>query len=157
MKFMFCNIGKTDVEYIRQGIEDYTGRISHFIDFSIVDLPAVKHTKKTSPAELASREGDLILKAVSGANLIILLDEKGNEFTTHEFADWLKNIMNQGMKKIAFVTGGAYGFSENLYRDSSFQIALSKFTFTHQMARLIFVEQLYRALTIIRGIPYHNN
>ena len=157
MKFTLYNIGKTDVEYIRQGIEDYTGRISHFTDFSIIDLPAVKHTKKTSPDDLTSREGDMILKAVSGANLMILLDEKGKEFTTNEFSNWLKNVMNQGIKKIAFVTGGAYGFSENLYRNSSFQIALSKFTFTHQMARLIFVEQFYRALTIVKGIPYHNN
>ena len=157
MKLTLYNTGKTDITYIGQGIEEYKKRINHFVDFSVVDLPAVKHTKNMSPAELTDREGELILNAVTGNNLLILLDEKGREFSTREFSDWLKKNMDQGIKKVAFISGGAYGFSEKVYQAAHQKISLSKMTFTHQMVRLIFVEQLYRAFTIIRGIPYHND
>ncbi len=157
MKLTLYNVGKTDIAYIRQGIDDYKKRIVHFIDFSIIDIPATKHTKSTTPAELTTREGEIILDSVSGNNLIVLLDEKGKKYTTREFSDWLKNLMNQSIKKVAFISGGAYGFSEKVYQASHLQISLSKMTFTHQMARLIFIEQLYRSLTLIRGIPYHND
>lgn len=157
MKLTLYNVGKTDNAYIMHGIDDYKKRIMHFADFSIIDIHAVKHSKSTTPAELTAREGEIILDFVSGNNLIVLLDEKGKEYTTREFSDWLKRTMNQSIKKVAFISGGAYGFSEDVYQASHLQISLSKMTFTHQMARLIFIEQLYRALTIIRGIPYHND
>lgn len=157
MKLILYNIGKTDIPYIGRGIEEYKKRINHFVNFSIADITAVKHTKNMSPAELTDKEGELILNAVMGNNLIVLLDENGKEYTTREFSDWLKKIMDQSVKKVAFVSGGAYGFSESVYRASHQKLSLSKMTFTHQMIRLIFTEQLYRALTIIRGIPYHND
>ena len=157
MKLTLYNTGKTDITYIRQGIEEYKNRIIHFIDFSIVDIPAVKHTKTMSPEDLKDKEGELILKSVTGNNLLVLLDEKGREYSTHEFSEWLKKIMDQSIKKVAFISGGAYGFSGKVYKKAHQQISFSKMTFTHQMIRLIFTEQLYRALTIIRGIPYHND
>jgi len=157
MKFTLYNIGKTDVDYLREGIDDFTKRIKRFIDFSIIDLPDIKHTKNTTPEELSVREGENIIRAVSASNLIVLFDEKGKELNTRDFAGWLEKIMSQSYKNVAFVTGGAYGFSEPVYGMSNQTVSLSRMTFTHQMVRLIFVEQLYRAITIIRGIPYHND
>lgn len=157
MKITLYNTGKTNITYIQQGIDDYRKRICHFVDFSIIDLPAVKHKKNISPEILINKEGEIILSAVSENNLIILLDEKGREYTTREFASWLEQMMNKRIKKIAFVTGGAYGLTEKVYNASQFQVSLSKMTLPHQLIRLFFVEQLYRALTIIRGIPYHND
>ena len=157
MKMILYNIGKTDTVFVRQGIEEYHKRIRNFIDFSIVDLPVVKHTKSTSPADLITKEAGIILNAVSDSDIVVLLDEMGKEYTTREFSGWLEKLMNRSIKKIAFVSGGAYGFSENVYKASKYQLSLSKMTFTHQMVRLFFTEQLYRALTIIRGIPYHND
>jgi len=156
MKMTLFNIGKTDVDYLRTGIEEYTKRVSHFVHFSIVDIPVIKHSKNTPTEDLMVREGNLISEAVSGSNLIVLLDERGEQLSTAGFSKWIEQKMNQGTKTIAFVTGGAYGFSQKVYDIADFRISLSKMTFTHQMVRLIFVEQLYRALTIIKGIPYHN-
>lgn len=156
MKLTLFNIGKTDVDYLRKGIEDYTGRIGYFINFSVVDLPTVKHSRKSPAVELIKKESDIISGAVSESSCIVLLDEKGVQLSSAGFAKWLEHKMNQGIKSIAFVTGGAYGFSEKIYKMADERISLSKMTFTHQMVRLIFVEQLYRALTIIKSIPYHN-
>ena len=157
MKFTLYTIGKTDVDYLREGIADFTKRIAHFIDFSIVDLPVVRHTKNLTSLELSLREGESIIRAASVCNLIVLLDEKGKEYSTREFAEWLGKTMTHSFKNVGFITGGAYGFSEPVRMISNLNISLSKMTFTHQMARLVFVEQLYRALTIIRGVPYHND
>ena len=157
MKFTLFNIGKTDISYIRQGIDDYQKRIGHFIDFTIIDLPEIKQTKNFSPELIRQKEGELLIKNLNKIDICILLDEKGAEYNSRGFSDFLKKILNQGGKHIGFVIGGAYGFSEQVYKLAHFEISLSKFTFTHQMVRLIFVEQLYRAFTILKGIPYHND
>jgi 23S rRNA (pseudouridine1915-N3)-methyltransferase len=157
VKYTLYNIGKTEIKYLREGIDEYVKRIRHFIDFSVVDLPTVKHTKTMKPMELSAKEGEIILQASSSCNLMVLLDEKGKELNTGEFAAWLEKTMNHNYKYVGFFTGGAYGFSDKVKRFSNLKISLSKMTFTHQMSRLIFVEQLYRALTIIRGVPYHND
>jgi 23S rRNA (pseudouridine1915-N3)-methyltransferase len=157
MKFSLYNIGKSNIPYLQQGIRDYSIRINHFIDFSVIDLPAVKHSKSLTPVLLCQKEGELLKPYLMKCNMIILLDEKGKEYTSRDFSEYLNRLMNQGAKQIAFVTGGAYGFSEDVRKMASHTLALSQMTFTHEMVRLVFLEQLYRALTLIKGIPYHND
>lgn len=157
MKLTLLNIGKTDTTCMREGINDYSKRINHFIDFSVVDLAVKKVSKKESPQQLLKREGEILEKALKKSQIIVLLDEKGREYSSRDFAGWLEKMMNQGVKQISFVTGGAYGFSKDLYKVADYKFSLSKMTFTHQMVRLLFAEQLYRAFTIIKGIPYHND
>lgn len=156
MKLTLYNIGKTDSSYIVDGIEDYVKRINHFIDFSIIYLPNIKHSKNLGSELICKKEGEMLLKATAKCNFIVLLDEKGKEFSSTGFAKWFSGIMTQSYRDVAFIIGGAYGFSPEVYRKASLKISLSKMTFTHQLARLFFVEQLYRAFTIIKGIPYHN-
>jgi 23S rRNA (pseudouridine1915-N3)-methyltransferase len=157
MKLVQYNIGKTDVPYVKEGIDDYQRRIRHFIDFSIVDLPLIKHNKSFSPELLCQKEGEMICQSASKSNIIILLDEKGKEFTSRSFSEWIEKLTTSGAKQVAFVTGGAYGFSNDVYNLADHKISLSKMTMPHQLVRLFFVEQLYRAFTIIKGIPYHND
>jgi 23S rRNA (pseudouridine1915-N3)-methyltransferase len=157
MKFTLYNIGKTEVPYLQQGIDEYLGRINHFINFSIIDLPQVRHGKGLSPEILSIKEGEILAKALANNDVIILLDEKGKEYTSRAFSGYLAGIMNQGVKHVAFVTGGAYGFSVEIRKLAHHSMSLSRMTFTHQLVRLIFAEQLYRALTLIKGIPYHND
>jgi 23S rRNA (pseudouridine1915-N3)-methyltransferase len=156
MKFTLYNIGKTDIRYINEGISDYSKRIGHFIDFTVTDLPEIKNKKNFSPDTIKQKEGELLIKFLAKTDVIILLDENGTEFKSRGFSEWLNKLINQGNKQVSFVTGGAYGFSEDLYKIAHFKISLSKLTFTHQVVRLVFVEQLYRACTIMKGIPYHN-
>lgn len=157
MKITLFNIGKTDTGYLSEGIADYQGRIGHFLNFNIVDLQAPKNAGKLNQNTLKQKESEIIKKAVAKYDLIILLDEKGTNFDSRGFSDWLGKIMNMGKKQIAFVSGGAFGFSEELLKLCDYKISLSKLTFTHQMVRLIFVEQLYRACTILKGMSYHND
>jgi 23S rRNA (pseudouridine1915-N3)-methyltransferase len=157
MKVTLFNMGKTEARYLQLGIDEYSQRIRHFIDFSIIDLPGIKSGKNVSQELIRRKEGETILHATSRINTIILLDEKGEEYTSRAFAEYLNALMNQGAKQVAFVSGGAYGFSEEVRKHASHQLSLSRMTFTHQLARLIFMEQLYRALTLIKGIPYHND
>jgi 23S rRNA (pseudouridine1915-N3)-methyltransferase len=157
MKVVLYNMGKTDVSYLKDGLDDYYKRIRHFIDFSIVDLPLVKHNKSYSPELLCEKEGEIICQAVAKSNIIILLDEKGKEFTSRAFSEWLDKLMNTGARQVAIVTGGAYGFSPAAYKMAHHTLSLSKMTYPHQLVRLVFAEQLYRALTLIKGLPYHND
>jgi 23S rRNA (pseudouridine1915-N3)-methyltransferase len=157
MKLVLYNIGKTDVPYLKEGLEDYYSRIGHFIDFSIIDLPPVKYGKNLTPEMLCDKEGEIICKAVAKSNIIILLDEKGEEYSSRSFSVWLGTMMNKGTKQVAFVIGGAYGFSPAVYKLAHQKLSLSKMTYPHQLVRVIFAEQLYRALTLIKGIPYHND
>jgi 23S rRNA (pseudouridine1915-N3)-methyltransferase len=157
MKFTLYNIGKTDSKYIKEGIGDYLKRIGHFIDFAFVDLPDIKQKKNLSPENIKQKEGEMLLKYLTKTDIIVLLDEEGTEYSSRGFSEWLNKLINQGNKQVSFVTGGAYGFSEEVFRKAHFKISLSKLTFTHQLVRLVFVEQLYRACTIIKGIPYHND
>jgi len=157
MKVTLFNIGKTDKLFIKEAISDYHKRIGFFVDFSIVDLPDVKLAKNMNPQQIKQKEGEALMKFILKADICILLDEKGVEYTSRGFSEWLTKILNQGSKHIAFVTGGAFGFSEEIYKLAHYKMSLSKMTFTHQLVRLVFVEQLYRSFTIIKGIPYHND
>ncbi len=156
MKVKFVNIGKTNIAW-SAGINEYKKRICKFIDFEIVDLVISKNKSKSIGPDMVKRnETKAILKYIDKADYIILLDEKGKEFTSEGFARFLNKTFISRKKNIVFISGGAYGFDKEVYQISNEKISLSKLTFTHQMVRLLFVEQLYRALTIINGHPYHN-
>jgi len=157
MKFTLYNIGKTDRSYLNQGIEDYCGRIKHFIDFSVIDIPGIKSGNKMPHEIIKKKEGEVLLNALSKQEIVILLDENGMEMNSRKFAEWLNKLQTQSYKQVAFVSGGAFGFSQEIYNLAQQKISLSKLTLTHQMVRLVFVEQLYRACTILKGMQYHND
>lgn len=155
MKATLILVGRTNNELFAQAIADYVGRIEHYIPFKIVTIPELKNTKKLSEAQQKIREGETILREIQTADTVVLLDEHGKEFRSVDYATWLQKKQNTA-KHLVFVIGGAYGFSEAVYSRANEKISLSKMTFSHQMVRLIFVEQLYRACSIIRGEPYHH-
>ncbi len=157
MKFTFYNIGKTDRSYLQEGIEDYCHRIEHFIDFSIIDIPGIKSSQNLPDGMIRKKEGEALKKVLQKHDVIVLLDENGNEMNSRQFAGWLNKLQTQSYKHVAFVSGGAYGFSDVILKLAHYKISLSKMTFTHQMVRLIFTEQLYRACTILKGMNYHND
>jgi 23S rRNA (pseudouridine1915-N3)-methyltransferase len=157
MKFVLYNVGKPGTGYLIEGMNEYHQRIKHFIDFSITDIPAIRQGSNITAEIFRQKEGEIIKKAIIKSDIIILLDENGTEYDSRGFAEWLGKIMNKGAKHVAFVTGGAYGFSDEIYKIADYQISLSKLTFTHQLVRLVFMEQLYRACTILKGVPYHND
>jgi 23S rRNA (pseudouridine1915-N3)-methyltransferase len=156
MKFVLINIGKTIDIHLSSLQEQYQNRLKHYLSFEVVNIPELKNTKNLSASEQAAKESELILKKLEVGDNVILLDERGTEFSSIEFADFLSKKMHLSNKRIVFVTGGAYGFSEELYRRANDMVSLSRMTFSHQMVRLIFVEQLYRAMTILKGEPYHH-
>ena len=155
MKIKLIMIGKTTGDLYIDAIEDYTNRIKHYNNFSIHVIPGLKNTKKLSQEQQKQAEGELILKELTAQDTVILLDERGKEYRSMEFAKWLENKQLTA-QNIVFVIGGPYGFSDNIYTRANEKISLSKMTFSHQMVRLIFVEQLYRACTIIKGESYHH-
>ncbi len=157
MKFTLYNTGKTDVPYLLEGIEEYCNRIRHFVDFTILDIPGIKSGRKMSPEIVKKKEGEILKRVLSKYDIIILLDENGTEMNSRKFAEWLNALQTKSYKQVAFVSGGAYGFSEDIHKLAKYKISLSKMTYTHQMVRLIFVEQLYRAYTLIKGMKYHND
>ena len=150
-------IGKTDDKEISGLIKYYQNRLPKHWNFEITEIPDVKNAKNLSPELLKKEEGKLFLNLTENSDHIILLDEKGKQFTSREFAAKIDNWMNSSIKKVSFFIGGAYGFSEEIYQRANEKIALSKMTFTHQMIRLFFVEQIYRADQILQGKPYHND
>ena len=155
MKATLILVGKTTEEVFVRAIADYAGRSAHYLPFNIVTIPELKNTKKLSEAQQKAREGELILREIQPSDTVVLLDEHGKEFRSVDYAAWLQKKQNTA-RRLVFVIGGAYGFSEAVYSRSDEKISLSKMTFSHQMVRLIFVEQLYRACSIIRGEPYHH-
>lgn len=155
MKIKLIMIGKTTGDLYIDAIEDYTNRIKHYNNFSIHVIPGLKNTKKLSQEQQKQAEGELILKELTAQDTVILLDERGKEYRSMEFAKWLENKQLTA-QNIVFVIGGPYGFSDSIYKRANEKISLSKMTFSHQMVRLIFVEQLYRACTIIKGESYHH-
>lgn len=155
MKIKLIMIGKTTGDLYIDAIDDYTNRIKHYNNFSIHVIPGLKNTKKLSQEQQKQAEGELILKELTAQDTVILLDERGNEYRSMEFAKWLENKQLTA-QNIVFVIGGPYGFSDSIYKRANEKISLSKMTFSHQMVRLIFVEQLYRACTIIKGESYHH-
>jgi 23S rRNA (pseudouridine1915-N3)-methyltransferase len=156
MKFVLINIGKTLDIHLSSLQEQYQNRLKHYLSFEVINIPELKNTKNLSSSEQTAKESELILKKFEIGDDVILLDERGTEFSSVEFADFLSKKMHSSNKRIVFVTGGAYGFSEELYRRANNMVSLSRMTFSHQMVRLIFVEQLYRAMTILKGEPYHH-
>ena len=156
MKVTLLTVGKTDKDWVKQGIDIYASRMKHYFPFSIVEIPELKNVSSLSQDQIKTKEGELILKNVKPADDVILLDERGREFSSMEFAKVLQDKISYNGKDIIFVIGGAYGFSDAVRQRSNSKISLSKMTFSHQMVRAIFVEQLYRAFTIMRGEPYHH-
>lgn len=149
-------IGKTNIDFVNIGVTEYNKRLTRYIKFNIVTLPDIKGAKNMSVNDIKYREGEILSAALLNYDYIVLLDERGRERTSEEFASWIEQHTLQSTKQMAFVIGGAYGFSENIYNLQKELISLSKMTFSHQMIRLIFIEQLYRAFTIIKGEPYHH-
>lgn len=156
MNIKLIVVSKTDVPYLQTGIDEYVGRLKHYCDFELVVIPALKNLGKASPEEVKEREGQLILKQVEKSDMVVLLDEHGKEYGSVEFSEYLQKQMNTGIRTLSFVVGGAFGFSPAVYAAAQHKISLSKMTFNHQMVRLFFVEQLYRAFTILRHEKYHN-
>lgn len=156
MKITLLTVGKTDRDWVKQGIDIYTSRLKHYIPFSINEIPELKNVSALSKDQIKVREGELILKNVKPTDDVILMDEHGKEYTSVDFASFLQKKISYEGKDIVFVIGGAYGFSDEVYRRANGKISLSKMTFSHQMVRAIFTEQLYRAFTIMRGEPYHH-
>lgn len=156
MKITLILIGKTDEAYIEQGFKQYLDRLRHYISINVIIIPAVKDASNLTPTQIKEREASLLLRNVPSGSTIVILDEKGKEQRSVDFAAQLQKWMNSGIKDLCFVTGGAFGLSDEMKKQSSYLLSLSKMTFTHQLVRLIFAEQLYRAFTIIRNEPYHN-
>ena len=156
MNIKLIVVSKTDVPYLQTGIDEYVGRLKHYCDFELVTIPALKNMGKASPEEVKERAGQLILKQVEKSDMVVLLDEHGKEYGSVEFSEYLQKQMNAGIRTLSFVVGGAFGFSPAVYAAAQHKISLSKMTFNHQMVRLFFVEQLYRAFTILRHEKYHN-
>lgn len=156
MKIALLTVGKTDRDWVKQGLELYVSRLKHYIPFSMTEIPELKNVSALTKEQIKVREGELILKNIRPTDEVILLDEHGKEFSSVEFAKQIQDRISYSVKDIVFVIGGAYGFSEDVYKRANSKISLSRMTFSHQMVRTIFTEQLYRAFTIIKGEPYHH-
>lgn len=156
MKIKLLVIGKTDDKHLNQLIDVYQKRLQHYINFQLEIIPDLKNSKNLSQLQQKEKEGDLILSKLQATDQLILLDEKGKEFRSIEFANYLQKKMNSGIKQLVFVIGGPYGFSEKVYQKAMGKVSFSKMTFSHQMIRLFVVEQIYRGFTILRNEPYHH-
>ena len=156
MKIVLTVVGKTIDKHFIASINEYVQRISHYVSFSIEVIPELKGTKNLSEKEQKDREGELILKLFQPGDYLVLLDEHGRERRSIEFAQWMQKKMAAGPKRLIFVVGGPYGFSEAVYAAAQEKVSLSQMTLSHQMIRLLFVEQIYRAMTILNGEPYHH-
>lgn len=156
MKIELILIGKSDLKYLQEGIDVYVKRLKHYCTFEMKIIPDLKASKNLSEEQQKEKEGELILNATKEADYLLLLDEKGQSFTSMEFSQFIEKRQVSGTRKLCFVVGGPYGFSKDVYAKATSKMALSEMTFSHQMVRLIFVEQLYRAFTIINGEPYHH-
>ncbi len=156
MKLKLVVVGKTDDPQLEKLIGTYERRLSHYLKFEIVVIPTIKNAKNLSEEEQKLKEGNLILPTLTTSDFVALLDEKGGQFTSKEFSNYLQKRMNSGIKNLVFVVGGPYGFSQPVYERGNDKISLSKMTFSHQMVRLFAVEQLYRAFTILKNEPYHH-
>ena len=156
MKITLLTVGKTDKDWVRQGMDIYISRLKHYIPFSVIEIPELKNVSALSKDQIKTREGELILKNIRTSDDVILLDERGKQYSSMELAGVIRDKMTYGGRDIVFVIGGAYGFSEAVYARADAKLSLSRMTFSHQMIRLIFVEQLYRAMTILNNNPYHH-
>lgn len=148
--------GKTEDAYLQEGILKYTKRLRRYFNYSELIIPALKNTKGLTFSEVKQKEGELLLSKINSSDLLVLLDEKGRSFTSAGFSNYFQKQMNQSTRNLVFVVGGPYGFSMDVYNRADDKISLSKMTFSHQMIRLLFVEQIYRAFSILKNEPYHH-
>lgn len=156
MKIKLICIGKTGKSFLIDGENEYLNRLKHYIPIEKIEIPDLKNAKNLSKDQIKEAEGREILSKTSTGDTIILLDEKGNKFGSVDFSNYLQQKFNSGGKNLVFIIGGAYGFSKEVYDKSNGKISLSAMTFSHQMVRMIFLEQVYRAMTILKGEPYHH-
>ena len=156
MKIVLITIGKTNNDYLIDGINDYTKRLKKYSNFEIIDVPNVKNTKHLSDYELIKKEGEIILNQLKDTDHVVLFDDKGKAYTSLTFAQKFQQWLIVGRKRLVFIIGGAYGFSDSLYERGNEKLSLSNMTFSHQMIRLFFLEQMYRAYTILNNEPYHH-
>lgn len=156
MQIELIVVGKTDSKEVASLVEMYAKRINHYCKFAITILPDLRNTKSLSSRQQNKSEGERILALLTDSDYVVLLDERGKEFRSMEFAEWVEKRMTSGLKRLVFVIGGPYGFSEEVYARANGQISLSRMTFSHQIVRAIFAEQIYRAFTILNNEPYHH-
>ena len=156
MKITLLTIGKTDARYFIDAIGEYQKRLEHYIPFEIQIIPDIKNTKSLTIDQQKEKEGELIIKNLQSGDYLVLLDEKGKEYTSLQFASYIEKKTHTISKRLVFLIGGPYGFSRAIYDKANEKLTLSRMTFSHQMVRLIFVEQLYRAMTILNNEPYHH-
>ncbi|MDE5874562.1 MAG: 23S rRNA (pseudouridine(1915)-N(3))-methyltransferase RlmH [Muribaculaceae bacterium] len=156
MELVLLTVGKTTQSYVQAGIDEYTKRLKRYVTFRIESLPDIKGTKSLTEELQKEKEGQAILAYLTPSDYCVLLDEKGKEYTSVEFAEKISKLMGSGKKRIIFIVGGPYGFSKDIYLRADEKLSLSKMTFTHEMIRLFFTEQIYRSMTILRGEPYHH-
>lgn len=156
MKIQLTVIGKTNQDFVQKGLDEYYNRLKHYIPFELDIIPDIKNTQNLSQDQQKEKEGELILKNIHAGDYVVLLDERGTIFSSMQFANYIEKKTHTVSKKLVFVIGGPYGFSKKVYESASEKISLSKMTFSHQMIRLIFAEQLYRAMTILNNEPYHH-
>lgn len=157
MKITLLIVGKTEDAYLKDGINKYLKRLKHYIKLDIAEIPELKNTKALTPEQQKAKEAELILKKLTSADHIVLLDENGIEFSSEQFAAYLDKKAISSVSNLVFIVGGPYGFDSTVYQRANDKISLSRMTFSHQMVRLFFAEQLYRAYTIIKGEPYHHS
>jgi len=153
---VLLTVGRTDVQWVKEGLDLYASRLVHYVPFTVSEIPELKKVSALTRQQIKEKEGELILKQLSPSDTLILLDEHGREFRSLEFADYIQKQLSSGARNLVFAIGGAYGFSEAVYSRAQGKISLSKMTFSHQMVRTVFAEQLYRAFTILKGEPYHH-
>lgn len=156
MNVVLLTVGKTKTPYLKEGIAEYSRRVGRYIPFAVTELNDVKNAGKMPKEEQKEAEGKMILANLSASDHVMLLDERGKSYGSVEFADRLQSIMASGRKRLVMVTGGPYGFSQDVYARADEKLSLSKMTFNHEMVRLFITEQTYRAMTILRGEPYHH-
>jgi 23S rRNA (pseudouridine1915-N3)-methyltransferase len=156
MKITFITVGKTEDAYLKEGIEKYVKRLKHYTKLEIAEIPELKNTKALTEEQQKVKEAELILKKITPLDHVILLDENGTEFTSVQFANYINKRSVTSSANLVFIVGGPYGFDQSVYQRANDKISLSRMTFSHQMVRLFFTEQLYRAFSIIKGEPYHH-
>ena len=156
MKITLLTVGKTDVRWVREGLDLYVSRLVHYVPFTMTEIPELKNVSALSQEQIKEREGDLVLAALKPSDAVYLLDEHGRQYRSVDFARFLQERMSRGGRDLVFVIGGAYGFARKVQDRADGKISLSEMTFSHQMVRTIFAEQLYRAFTTLRGEPYHH-
>ena len=156
MKIVLAVVGKISASYLSKGIEEYTSRLKHYVPFEIQYIADAKNTKNLTEEQQKAAEGRNILNALETSDVVVLLDERGKQFTSLDFARYIEKKMTSVQRRLVFVVGGPYGFAQDVYNRANEKISLSTMTFSHEMIRLIFTEQLYRAMTILRGEPYHH-